>query len=48
MGVTILKELFFKPFGIVIPIPFHGNIVEEAYIKQLKILFDRIEKEKLL
>ena len=28
--------------GTVIPIPRHGNTVDEAYIKQLKDLFNRI------
>ncbi len=29
--------------GTVIPIPVHGSTVEEAYIKQLKGLFDMIK-----
>ena len=29
--------------GTVIPIPTHGNTVDEAYIKQLRILFEKIE-----
>ena len=31
--------------GTVIPIPTHGNTVDEVYIKQLKILFEKIEEE---
>ena len=30
--------------GILIPIPRHGNIVKEGYVKQLKKLFDKIEE----
>lgn len=29
--------------GTVIPIPRHGDTVKEAYIKQLRDLFDKIE-----
>lgn len=32
--------------GTVIPIPRHGNTVKEAYIKQIKTLFDEIETER--
>lgn len=35
-----------KPSGTVIPIPRHGKTVKEAYIKQLKILFDSLKEEK--
>lgn len=31
--------------GTVIPIPRHGKTVKEAYIKQLKALFDKIKEE---
>ena len=31
--------------GTVIPIPRHGKAVKEAYIKQLKTLFDSIKEE---
>lgn len=31
--------------GTVIPIPRHGKTVKEAYIKQLKVLFDKIKEE---
>lgn len=31
--------------GTVIPIPRHGKSVGEAYIKQLKMLFDTIKEE---
>lgn len=34
------------PSGTVIPIPQHGNCIKEAYIKELKILFDEIESRK--
>lgn len=34
-----------QPTGTIIPIPRHGKCVEEAYIKQLKILFDRISND---
>lgn len=34
------------PSGTVIPIPHHGNVVGEAYIKELKILFEAIEEEE--
>ena len=36
-----------KPSGSVIPIPRHGKNVGEAYIKQLRDLFERIKEEKL-
>ena len=32
--------------GTVIPIPRHGKTIGEAYIKQLKILFDSIMEEE--
>lgn len=31
--------------GTVIPIPRHGKTIKEAYIKQLKNLFDRIKED---
>ncbi|HAX53368.1 MAG TPA: hypothetical protein DCX82_15795 [Lachnospiraceae bacterium] len=34
-----------RPSGTIIPIPRHGNTVGEAYIKQLKKLFDSIKEE---
>lgn len=33
----------YPPLGRVIPIPTHGNLVGEAYIKQLRELFEEIE-----
>ena len=39
------KKIVHKPSGTVIPIPMHGKYVGEAYIKQLKKLFDRIEED---
>ena len=38
-------RIVYKPKGKVIPIPQHGDTVKEAYIKQLKQLFDEIERE---
>ncbi len=35
-----------KELGRVIPIPCHGKTVKEAYIKELKELFDEIEEMK--
>lgn len=35
-----------KKSRTVIPIPVHGNTVKEAYIKQLKDLFDMIKEEQ--
>lgn len=34
-----------KSSGTVIAIPRHGKTVKEIYIKQLKVLFDRIKEE---
>lgn len=34
------------PSGTVIPVPRHGKTIGEAYVKQLKILFDSIKEEK--
>ena len=34
------------PTGMMVPIPCHGKTVKEAYIKELKELFDRIEATK--
>ena len=36
------KKIVHVPSGTVIPIPIHGKNVKEAYIKQLKDLFDLI------
>ena len=33
------------PSGTIIPIPTHGSTIKEAYIKQLKDLFDIIKEE---
>ncbi len=33
--------------GTIIPIPVHGKTVKEAYISQLKKLFDCMKEEKL-
>lgn len=43
-GGTHVK-IAYKPLGAIVPIPRHGNCVEEAYICQLKSLFDRIKEE---
>lgn len=32
--------------GTIIPLPRHGNTVKEAYIAELKILFEKIENSK--
>lgn len=48
MGCTITDggkhpiKVVHKPTGTIIPIPRHGKYVKEAYIKQLKDLFDEI------
>ena len=38
-------KIVHRASGTVIPIPRHGNTVKEAYIKQLKALFDAIKEE---
>lgn len=38
-------KIAYKPLGIIIPIPRHGNTVEEAYIRELKKLFLKIQEE---
>lgn len=38
-------KVIHKPSGTVIPVPRHGKTVGEAYIKQLKNLFDLIREE---
>lgn len=35
-----------KESGTVIPIPRHGNCVKEAYIVELRELFERIEERR--
>lgn len=37
------KKIVDVPSGTVIPIPMHGKYVQEAYIKELKVLFAEIE-----
>ena len=39
------KKIVHVPSGTVIPIPIHGKTVKEAYIKQLKDLFDLIKED---
>ena len=39
------KKIIHKDSGTVIPIPMHGKTIKEAYIKELKILFDHIKME---
>lgn len=39
-------KIIYVPFGTVIPIPCHGDIVAEAYIKELKDLIDEIESKE--
>ena len=41
----IAKKIVHVPSGTVIPIPIHGKNVKEAYIKQLKDLFDLIRED---
>lgn len=36
------KKVVHIPSGTVIPIPIHGKTIGEAYVKQLKLLFDSI------
>ena len=36
------KKIIHPPTGTVIPIPMHGKHVGEAYIKELKLLFESI------
>ncbi len=38
-------KVIHKASGTVIPVPRHGKTVGEAYIKQLKILFDTIKED---
>lgn len=39
------KTIVHVPSGTVIPIPYHGKTIDEAYIKELKDLFDRIKED---
>lgn len=36
------KKIVHPPSGTVIPIPMHGKYIKEAYVKELKKLFDSI------
>ncbi len=38
-------KVAYTPLGIVIPIPKHGKYIQEAYVKQLKDLFEIIREE---
>lgn len=38
------KKVVHIPTGTVIPIPMHGKNIGEAYVKQLKDLFDQIKE----
>lgn len=40
------KKIVHKPSGTVIPIPMHGKHIGEAYVKQLKMLFEQIKFEE--
>ena len=40
-------KIVHKESGTVIPIPKHGNTVGEAYIQQLKVLFDLIDLKEV-
>lgn len=37
-------KIVHPPSGTVIPVPRHGKTVKEAYVKQLKTLFDSIKE----
>lgn len=37
-------HVIYPPLGISIPIPVHGKTVKEAYIKELKKLFEKIKE----
>ena len=37
-------KIIHKESGTIIPIPKHGKCVQEAYIKQLKVLLDEIRE----
>jgi hypothetical protein len=39
------QKVVHRPSGTVIPIPMHGKNIGEAYVKELKDLFDRIRGE---
>lgn len=39
------KKVVHIPSGTVIPIPIHGKTIKEAYIKELKKLFDTIKED---
>lgn len=38
-------KIVHKPTGTVIPIPSHGDTVAEAYIKEIKVMLDKIRGE---
>lgn len=38
-------KIVYKPTGTIIPLPHHGDTIKEAYVKELKQLFDQIESE---
>lgn len=40
------KKIAHRKSGTIIPIPMHGKTVGEAYIKELKELFERISQEE--
>ena len=39
-------KIVYPPTNTVIPIPMHGSLVGEAYIKQIKLLLDEITASK--
>lgn len=39
------QKVIHRASGTVIPIPIHGNCIGEAYVKELKDLFDSIKEE---
>lgn len=38
-------KVVYRPTGTIIPLPQHGDTIKEAYVKELKQLFDKIESE---
>ncbi len=41
------KTIIHRPSGTVIPIPYHGKHVKEAYVRALKSLFNAIEEGEI-
>ena len=45
-GVRHSMHIAYPPLNTIIPIPTHGSVVKEAYIKQLRDLFEMIDSIK--